>query len=131
MARTNTETGWVGWLYFAGTILLVVGGTQIIAGLVGIFNSDFYAVTSAGLVAFNFATWGWASLLIGVLAMLTGLGIWAGATWARVVGIFLAVLAMLDNFAFLNAYPLWALIGVALNGFIIYALTMHGHELAQ
>jgi len=131
MAQTKTPTGWVGWVYFAGTILLVLGGVQIIAGLVGIFKSDFYAVTNAGLIVFDFTTWGWASLVVGVLAMLTGLGIWAGATWARLVGIFLAVLAMLENFAFLNAYPLWSLIGVVLSGLIIYALTMHGDEVIE
>lgn len=126
--RSREVTGWVGWVYFAGTMMFVVGGAHIISGLVGIFHREFYAVTAAGLVAFNFTTWGWIQLVLGVLLMLTGAGIWAGATWARMVGVALAVLAMLDNFAFLSAYPLWSLIGIILSGFVIYALTMHGAE---
>lgn len=130
MVPKNEMTAWVGWVYFAGAMLLAVGGTQIIAGLVGVFHRSFYVVTTNGLVAFNYAAWGWISIALGVLVLLTGLGVWAGATWARVAGVFLAVLAMLDSFAFITAYPLWSLIGVVLNSFVIYALTIHGSEVA-
>jgi hypothetical protein len=131
MARKTTASGWVGWVYFAGALLLVAGGTQIIAGLVGIFHKTFFAVTSSGLVAFNYTAWGWMSLILGIIMVLAGVGIWGGATWARLVGVVLSVLAMLDNFAFITAYPLWSIIGIVLNGFVIYALTMHGAEVRE
>lgn len=128
MAQKVSPSGWVGWVYFAGAMLLAVGGMQIIAGLVGIFNSDFYVVTESRLVAFDYSTWGWINLGLGTLVLLTGVGVWAGLTWARVVAVLLSILAILGNVAFLPAYPLWSLVAITINGLVIYALTMHGDE---
>ncbi len=122
-------TAWVGWIFFAAAMLLAVGGMQIISGLVSIFNDDFYVATQAGLVAFNYTTWGWIHLIIGIVVMLSGIGILAGSMWARVVAVFATVLLMVDNVAFLNAYPLWSLASLVIGGFVIYALTLHGNEL--
>jgi hypothetical protein len=131
VVRTKEPSSWAGWVYFAGSLLFVIGGVQIIAGLVALFHKDFYAVTAQGLVAFSYTTWGWASLLIGLLLLAAGVGIWAGAVWARVLGVIMAVSAMLDSIAFSSAYPLWSIIGVVLCGFVIYALTMHGSEVRE
>jgi len=124
----DRASGWVGWSYFAGALLMVAGGVNIIAGLAAIFKEGFYVVTESNLIAFNYATWGWIALLIGIGLILTGVGVWAGATWARLVAVFLAVLALLDHVAFMSAYPLWSIIGIIINGLIIYALTVHGGE---
>lgn len=129
MARNSTVTGWVGWAYFAATLIILVGGMQVIAGLVGIFNQDFYVATAAGLIAFDYTTWGWIHLIIGVLALATGAGIFTGAFWARIAGIVITVLAMLGNIAFITAFPLWSIAALVVGGFVIYALTMHGDEL--
>ena len=119
-------TAWVGWIFFAAAMLLVVGGMQIITGLVAILRDNFYVVTSSGLVAFNYTTWGWINLILGIVAMLTAFGVLAGSMWARIVAIFATVLTMLANVAFLNAYPLWSIISLVVGGFVVYALTMHG-----
>lgn len=122
-------TAWVGWVFFAAAMMLAVGGMQIIAGLVSIFNDTFYVATQSGLVAFSYTTWGWIHLLLGIVIMLTGIGLLAGSMWARVIAVFATVLLMVDNVAFLNAYPLWSLTSLVVGGFVIYALTMHGSEL--
>jgi hypothetical protein len=127
--RTTTPTAWAGWAFFAGALLFVVGGLQIISGLAALFRDDFYAVTQAGLVAFNYTTWGWTSIVLGVIVLLTGVGVLAGSVWARIVAVFFTVLVMIENLAFITAYPLWSIIAVVINGCIIYALTMHGDEL--
>jgi hypothetical protein len=127
--KRTDPSGWVGWIYFAGALMLAVGGMQVISGLVALFKDDYYAVTNAGLVVFSYTTWGWANLILGILVMLAGIGLWSGSMWARIVGVFLAVLVMLDNIAFMSAYPLWSIVGLIISGFIIYALTMHGGEL--
>ena len=124
-------TAWTGWIFFAAAMLLAVGGMQIIAGLVAILNNDFYVATQAGLVAFNYTTWGWIHLVLGIVAMLTGVGILVGSAWARVVAVFATVLVMVDNVAFLNAYPLWSIVSLLIGAAVIYALTMHGDELAN
>ncbi len=45
-------TGWVGWIYFAAFALLISGIFQIIAGLVALLNSDFYAVAAGTVMIF-------------------------------------------------------------------------------
>lgn len=131
MAKNVTATGWVGWAYFAATLLIIAGGMQVITGFVGIFDHDFYVATAAGVLAFNYTTWGWIHLGLGVLALITGAGILAGVTWARIVGVIITALVMLGNVAFITAYPLWSIITLIIGGFIIYALTMHGNELTD
>lgn len=128
MAKKSQPTGWVGWVYFAGAMLLVIGGLQVIAGLAALFRDNFYVVTSTHLIAFNYTTWGWIALIMGILLLAAGAGVWAGRTWARVVAVILAVLAFINNLAFLNAYPLWSIIGAIVSGLVIYALTLHGDE---
>lgn len=131
MAKKAEPTAWVGWSYFAGTLLLLGGGMQVIAGLAGIFSDTFYRSVNGTTLAFDFTTWGWIHLGLGVILMLAGVGVYAGKTWARLVATFLAVLSMLAHMAFLSAYPLWSLVAIVVDGFVIYALTMHGDELAE
>jgi hypothetical protein len=123
-------TGWVGWIYFASVLMMLSGGLQIIAGLTGIFNGNYYVATQTGdLLVFNYATWGWVHLLFGIGILAAAIGIMAGSVWARVVAIMLVVLAALEHIVFLSAYPLWAIILLIIDGLVIYALTMHGDEL--
>jgi hypothetical protein len=127
--RTPQVTPWVGMVVFAGTMLLLLGGFQIFQGLVALIRDDFYAVTRTGLLLeLDFTAWGWIHLIIGVIAMITGVGVLAGQMWARVVGIVIAGIGALANLAFLSAYPVWSTIMIALDVLAIYALAVHGRE---
>ena len=127
MARVE-PTGWVGWVYFASAMMILAGGLQAIAGLAALFKEDYFLVTKNGLLAFNFDTWGWIHIALGVLIFLAGLAVMAGSMWGRVVGVILAVLSTMAHLSFLSAYPIWSIIAVTINVFVIYALTMHGDE---
>jgi hypothetical protein len=61
------------------------------------------------LFQFDITTWGWIHLILGIVVALAGVGLLAGRTWARVVGITLAVLSAIANFMFIPHHPLWAL----------------------
>jgi len=130
-AKRSEPTGWVGWVFFASLMMMLVGGFEIINGLVGIFKDDFYAVTSSHLVAFNINTWGWIHLLIGLILLLGGLALLNGAAWARILGIFLAFLSLFANMAFLNAYPWWSILIITIDVLVIYSLAVHGDELKE
>jgi hypothetical protein len=122
-------TAWVGFVVFGGIMLLMVGGFQVIEGLVAILKDDYYVVTRSGLLLnLDYTTWGWTHLLIGLIAVATGFGVLAGQMWARVVGIIIAVISALANIAFLAAYPLWSTIIIATDVLVIYALAVHGRE---
>jgi hypothetical protein len=123
-------TGWVGWVIFAGVVMITLGAFHIIDGLVALFERGYYLVTSGKLVLhISFTAWGWAHLALGVLFVLVGLGVLAGQLWARVIGIALAVISAIINLAFIAAYPVWGVILIALDIVIIYALAMHGREI--
>jgi hypothetical protein len=121
-------TGWVGWVYFASAMMLLAGGMQAIAGLVALFKDDYYVVGESGVLAFNYSTWGWVHLLVGLVIFAAGLATAAGRTWGRAIGVIMAVTAALANVAFLSAYPVWSVIAIVVDIFVIYALTIHGSE---
>jgi hypothetical protein len=72
---------------------------------------------------------GWIHMILGVIVALAGFGLLAGRTWARAVGITLAVLSAIANFMFIPYHPFWALLVIALDVFVIWALAAHGGEL--
>jgi hypothetical protein len=128
----DRPTRWVGWVMFAGVVMIVEGAFHIIDGLVALFERGYYVVTSNGLALHvNYTAWGWAHLIIGALFVLVGFGVLAGQLWARVVGIVLAVISAIVNLAFIAAYPVWGVILIAVDIMIIYALAMHGREMSS
>jgi hypothetical protein len=130
-ATNNTPTGWVGWAYFAAFMMMLLGILQGIAGLAGIFKDTFYVVSQNSLLAFNFKTWGWINLILGIVILLAGLELLRGAMWARVVAVILAIFSFVANMGFVDAYPIWSITMMVVDVFIIYALTVHGGELGM
>lgn len=123
-------TAWVGWIFFAGIVMILVGIFQAIAGIVALVNSGFYLVPSANLaVHVPYTGWGWVHLVLGVVLLLTGFGVMTGLMWAQVVGIIIAGLSAIVNLAFLAAYPAWSLVALVLDVVVIYALAVHGREM--
>jgi hypothetical protein len=136
--RGSTETGseygeqttaWAGWVVFGGVMLIMLGAFQIIEGLVALFDDGFYLHTNRVVVDVNFNTWGWIHTIIGVVAVLAGLGLLAGNLAARIVGVIVACLSAVVNLAFISAYPVWSTIMIALDVIVIYAIIVHGREL--
>jgi len=130
MARNNGNevSGWVGWVYFAGFMMLITGILQTIAGFAALLNDKYYLVTQEKLVAFDFTTWGWIHIVLGIVLITAGTSVVNGRLWGRVVAVFLAALGIIANFVFLPAYPIWSLILITIYTFVIYALTVHGDE---
>jgi hypothetical protein len=118
----------VGFTVFAAIMMLMVGVFQALQGLVAIFENEFYVQTRNYLFQFDATTWGWIHLVIGLLVAFAGWGLLSGQTWARVVGITLAVLSAIANFLFIPYYPFWSLLIITLDIFVIWALTAHGRE---
>lgn len=131
MARSGDDqpSGWVGMAIFAGTLLLLVGGFNVIYGLVALFKDQVLVASAAGLVAFDVTTWGWITLILGIVQIGVGLGILAGQSWALIMGVIVAVLNAFNQIAFLPAQPVWSTIIIAIDVLIIYGLTAHGREI--
>ena len=133
--RHSTEaesevTGWVGWIVFAGTIMMLIGTFHVIQGLVALFDNAYYLVGQTGLVvSVDYTAWGWIHLISGVIVIAAGVGLFSGRMWARTVAVILVSLSAILNFAFIAAFPVWSLTVIALDVFVIYALTAHGAEM--
>lgn len=130
MSEQRSDAG-AGWVSFAGIILITVGIFQAFAGLVGLIEDEFYAVTPEYVVQFDATTWGWIHIIIGLIVVAAGFGIFSGNVLARTVGVFAALGSMISVFAWLPWYPIWGIIVVSMNIAIIWALTVHGRVFAD
>jgi hypothetical protein len=129
--RAKEASGWaVGLILFAALMMIMAGFFQALQGLVAIFENEFYVATRNYLLQFDATTWGWIHLIFGLIVAFAGFGVMAGRTWARVVGITLAMLSALANFAFIPYYPFWSITVIALDIFVIWALAVHGRDVA-
>jgi len=125
--RRTDVAGWaIGGITFAGTMLIMIGGFQIIAGLVAIFDDQFYVVARNYTFDLDVTAWGWIHLLLGIALLLVAWGLFSRSTWAGVTAIFLAALSAVANFFFIPYYPLWALLVIALDIWVIWSLTRPG-----
>lgn len=123
-------SGWVGWIFFAGIMMILAGTFEAIAGLVALFNRQYFLVPAEQLVVkVSYHSWGWVHLIFGIVVVLAGFGVLTGKTWARVVGVVLAGFSAILHIAFLAAYPLWSVIVIALDVIVIYAICVHGKEM--
>jgi hypothetical protein len=131
----RTEAGVSGWAVglaaFAGAVMLLVGIFQAFAGLAAIFEDEFFVVGPNYAYDVDVTTWGWIHLILGVIIALAGIAIFTGATWARSVGVTLAILSAVANFFFIPYYPVWAVLIIALDIAVIWALVQYGPEEAR
>jgi hypothetical protein len=126
---SQARTGWLGWVYFAALIMVLVGFFHAVTGLVAMVDDTFYLVTEGDLViSVDYTVWGLVHLLIGVIVVVAGAAVIRGKTWGRTIGIIMAVLSAIANMAFIAAYPWWSIIIIALDVIVIYALAVHGRE---
>lgn len=124
----RTETS--GWIIFAATMFAIVGVFNFIQGLVFLVEDTWTVLTPDSILVFDLTTWGWILLILGVVEMIVSWGILSGQTWAQVVGIIIASVAIVLNVLSLSIYPIWGLIALVLQVLVIWALAVHGDEVA-
>jgi membrane protein insertase Oxa1/YidC/SpoIIIJ len=129
--QPSPPRGATGLTTFAGVMMIMAGGFQVFNGLVALLANEFYVNTPNYLFKFDATSWGWIHLLVGLLVLLAGFAVLAGQTWGRVIGIVLAVLSALANFAFIPYYPFWSLTIIALDILVIWALAAHGRDVTR
>lgn len=131
MSTTKT-TGWTGWVVFAGVILMTVGIFTAVQGLVAIIGpSTYFLVTDGSLWLLDVTGWGWWNLILGILLALVAVALLTGQTWARVIAVILVIINAISAMLLIPAQPWWSLIVIAVDILIIYALIVHGRELAE
>lgn len=124
-------TGWVGWIFFAGTMMVIGGTLNAIYGFIAVFNDDWVVFQERSAVLLDLSGWGWVHVVIGLVLVLAGIGVFTGNVVARTVGVGVAALALIANFLWLPVYPVWSITVMVIAALVIWALTAHGRELRQ
>jgi hypothetical protein len=114
-----------GLILFASVMLVIIGCFNLIYGIAAIANSHVF-VANAHYVLANLRTWGWITLIIGVLQLLAAAGVVAGSQLARWFGVAVLGLNAVDMMFFLPAYPFWALVILAADVVALYGLCAYG-----
>jgi hypothetical protein len=125
----DEPTGWVGWIFFAGTMMIIGGGLNLFYGIVAAFNDDWVLWQNGNAVFVDISNWGWAHIIIGGIVMLCGFGVMTGNVLARTVGVIVAGISLIANFFTIPLYPVWSLTIIVIDVLVIWALTAHGREL--
>jgi hypothetical protein len=121
---------WVGWILFAGVMMIVLGLFHAFQGFMALFDDEYFLVTKRGLtIHADYAAWGWVHLALAVVVMAAGVALLNGRMWGRIVAVVLAVISIMVNAAFLAAYPIWSTIMIAVDILVIWSLTVHGNEM--
>ncbi|MGH2879789.1 MAG: DUF7144 family membrane protein [Solirubrobacteraceae bacterium] len=111
----------VGSALFVGTMLLIIGVLNVIYGIAAVGDSKFY-VNDTQFVFGSLHTWGWITIIVGIIQFTAAFSLFAGNAYGRVVGILAAsigaIAALLDVG---GAHPWWSL-GV----FAICIVVIHG-----
>ena len=125
--RTTNSTGWVGWVYFAGILMIISAIFQGLFGFVALLKNELFVVGPEKLVIVDYTAWGWIHLVLSVILLTAGFSVLSGGAYGR-VGVILASVGFIANMLFLPAYPVWSIIVMVLNIIVLYALVVHGKE---
>ncbi|MFI5525356.1 hypothetical protein [Streptomyces platensis] len=118
-----------GWTAFAAVLMIFGGAMAFLEGISAIAKDQVFVTTTNYVFSFNLTGWGWIHLILGIIILLAGVALLAtGAMWARVIGVILAGLGALANFLWIPHYPFWAIVLIAIDIFIIWALCTDNHR---
>ena len=114
-----------GWIVFAASMLMVIGSIDFFEGLIAVIRKQYYVLTPSQVIVFNMTTWGWLTLLWGIVLFLAGLALWSGMTWARWFAIVAITINIIGQLSWLGSasFTLWSLTAMTLNIIVLYALT--------
>ena len=115
-----------GWVTFAAVALLVAGVLNVLDGLVALNQEEIYA--GADLIFGDRTALGTTYLVIGAVEILTAAMIWKGRVFGQFLGVMVAGLNGFWHFLFIGADPARSIPIMVVDGFIIYALTVHGES---
>jgi hypothetical protein len=116
-----------GWITFAAIMLGIAGVLNIVYGIAAIDDAQFYAGHTEFVIS-SLKTWGWITLILGVLQLLAAVSIWRGGVFGAVFGIFAASLSAIGALLSIPAYPFLSLSIFAIDILIIYGLAAYGAQ---
>jgi hypothetical protein len=127
-SRSRARAAAQGWAVFAAVMLMVIGGLDALYGLAAILNNEVVVVGGHGVIVADITTWGWVTLIVGLVVAGSGAGLLAGMSWARWTAVFLIAVNAILQLPWFPAAPLWTVLMVSLSVVVIWQLTAHWDE---
>ena len=113
---------------FAAILLAIAGTLNIIYGIGAISDANFYS-DNTQYVFSSLHTWGWVTLILGVIQLTGGFSLMAGNVYGRVIGITAASLGAIGALLSVGgAYPFWSLGIFALCVIVLHGIVVYGED---
>jgi hypothetical protein len=116
----------VGRAVFAATLLMIAGTLNVIYGIGAIADANFYTSNGTHYVFGSLHTWGWITLILGIIQLTAGFSLFAGGTYGRVIGIAGAALGAVGALLAIGTVPFWSLGVFALCLWVLHGLIVYG-----
>lgn len=120
-----------GLLIVASVFMFISGAFHVIQGLAAIIDGGFFVATRDYAFDLQIATWGWVHIFTGAVLAATGLLLLSGASWMRVLAIFVTVASAIVNFFYIPYFPVWSIVTLVVDAAVIYAIATHDNALAE
>lgn len=112
---------------FAAILLLIAGALNVIYGIAAISEAHFFTDAGTHFVFSSLNTWGWITVILGVIELTGGFSLLSGNAYGRVIGIVAASLGAIGSLlAIAGAYPFWSLGVFALCVIVLHGLVVYG-----
>jgi hypothetical protein len=109
-----------GWWSFAGVMIAIVGGLNLIDGIAALVRKEYFNERS--LLYHNLQFFGWLAIIVGAIQLVTAVLIFLRSPTGAVIGVFIASVNAFLSFLAIAAYPAWSVIIMAVDALVIYAL---------
>ena len=128
-AAAPREAELSGWGAFAGVILFLAGTFSFLYGLGAVLNDEVVtAGGTGGVIVWDFTAWGWVHMALGVAMVAVSVGLFATRGWARWGAVAFATINAIAQITIITAFPIYALIVIAMDVIVIYQLTTNWYR---
>ena len=118
-----------GRVVFVATLLLLAGTLDIIYGIAAVSNAHFFDHTQYAFS--NLHTWGWITIIVGIIQLTAGFSLFGSGTYGRVIGIIGASLGAIESLLSIGGtHPWWSLSIFFLCLYVLHGLIVFGEDLA-
>jgi hypothetical protein len=111
-------------------MMIVIGSLDFVEGLIAVIRDKYYVLSPSQIIIFDMTTWGWLTMLWGLIVAFAGFSLLARSGWARWFAIIVGSLNVLGQLAFLgeSQSPIWLLTTISLSIIVLYALIVRWHD---
>ncbi|QTJ67890.1 hypothetical protein HYG77_21400 [Rhodococcus sp. ZPP] len=106
----------------AAILLVTIGVLHIAQGIAAVSNDTVVTAGAEYTYEFDLTVWGWIHIVLGLLIALVGCALFRGGIWARTLTVTIAAASIVVNFLWLPHYPAWAILVIALDTVMIWAV---------